>query len=71
MTSTTNITVNGEALDIEEARDWLLDCMGSWHDIDGGLEEEIQALSAPEVAAAIARHYTGGISQFVRDDPQN
>jgi hypothetical protein len=68
MTSTTTITINGSALDIEAARDWLLDCMGCWHDIDGGLEEEIEALTAPGVAAAIARHYTGGISQFVRDD---
>ena len=55
------------AVDVEEARGWLLDCMGCWNDIDGGLEDEIRALTPDEVARALAMYYEGGISQFVRD----
>ena len=54
-------------VDVEGARGWLLDCMGCWHDIDGGLEDEIRALTPIEVARAIAKYYEGGIAQFARD----
>ena len=47
---------------ITEARGWLSDC--SWDDME---PDEIDELSTATVQRAIARHYSGGIGQFVAD----
>jgi hypothetical protein len=47
---------------IAAAREWMCDC--EWADVD---ETDIRAMSDRRVEAAIARHYEGGIDQFIRD----
>ena len=47
---------------VEEMRVWLLDC--SWGDLD---EEAIAELSERAVVRGVARHYAGGVAQFITD----
>lgn len=48
--------------EIEEARDWIKDCIGSWRDIES--EEDVDDLSDQEVIAGIKKHFSGGIEAF-------
>lgn len=45
---------------IEAGRDWIAEC--DWRDID-----DADDLTTTEIVAGIARHYDGGLAQFVRD----
>jgi hypothetical protein len=45
---------------VEAGREWLLDC--EWPDVD---EDEIRELTATQVTSGIARHYAGGLAEFV------
>ena len=47
---------------IQQARDWLNDC--EWSDLD---DNDINEMPDASVIAGIARHYDGGIQQFITD----
>jgi hypothetical protein len=49
-----------------EARTWIKDCC-PWSDLQ---EEQVDELSDEEVTAGIARHFSGGISEFKKTVPQ-
>jgi hypothetical protein len=48
-----------------EARNWIRDCC-PWRDLE---TEEIDELTDEEVTAGIARHFSGGISEFKQAVP--
>lgn len=52
--------LTGELL--REARGWVADCM--WADLE---PEDIAAMPAARVTRGIARHYDGGLAEFVRN----
>jgi len=52
----------GDGTLVAEARQWILDC--EWADVDG---DSVAELSAREVLRGVARHYEGGLAQFVQD----
>lgn len=43
---------------LTEARDWIADC--TWTD-------DVSQLTDSQVTRGIARHYSGGIAQFIAD----
>jgi len=47
---------------VDDMRDWIADC--SWNDLD---QEEVKQLPVSEVVWGVAKHYDGGIHQFLRD----
>jgi hypothetical protein len=47
---------------IQQARNWLTECI--WADID---EDDINEMSDARIVSGIARHYDGGIAQFIKD----
>jgi hypothetical protein len=47
---------------IQQARDWLSDC--EWADLDA---DDIAQLTDVQIVTGIARHYDGGIEQFIKD----
>lgn len=51
-----------EADVLGDMRGWLMDC--EWRDIDC---EDIAELDAAHIVGAVARHYEGGVAQFMRD----
>jgi len=67
MTQTTN-TVSTQAatqyskLEIKAMREWLSDCV--WGDTDS---EVIADMADGVIVRAIARHYEGGVFQFIYD----
>ena len=52
--------LSGRALN--DARDWLKDC--AWQDMD---ESDVDELSPEAVTRGVARHYDGGLVQFLSD----
>lgn len=47
---------------VDEARAWLGDC--AWQNVD---REDIEELPAGFILRGVARHYDGGLVQFVTD----
>jgi hypothetical protein len=47
---------------IQQARQWLAECV--WGDID---DDDINGMSDARIVSGIARHYSGGIEQFIED----
>ena len=47
---------------IQQARQWLTECV--WEDID---DDDINEMSDSHIVSGIARHYSGGIEQFIED----
>ena len=52
--------LTGRALN--DARDWLKDC--TWQDMD---EDDFDELTAEQITRGVARHYDGGLVQFLQD----
>ena len=44
---------------LQEMRRWVADCL--W------LDDDLSSLTDKQLLAGIARHYVGGIAQFVQD----
>ena len=51
------------AQDIQEMREWIADCEGIWKED----AEELEDLTDAQVLRGVARHYAGGIAQFIAD----
>jgi hypothetical protein len=49
------------------ARDWIKDCCPGWCDLD---KEEVNELTDTEVTRGIRRHFSGGISEFKSNTPE-
>ena len=47
---------------LEEARDWIKDCLGSWRELE--TEEDVDELSDSQVIKGINKHYCGGLEAF-------
>ena len=50
---------------IEEARDWIKDCMGGWRDLES--EDDVDDLTDNEILRGVQKHYNGGLAQFIKD----
>ena len=48
--------------ELEEARDWIKDCLGSWRDLE--TEEDVDDLSDSQVIKGINKNYCGGLKAF-------
>ena len=51
--------------DLKAAREWIIECLGTWRDIES--EEDVEELSDAQVIKGIEKHYNGGIQQFIQD----
>lgn len=47
--------------ELQEARGWLLDAMWSWE------PDDVDALGDGDVESLVAKHYEGGLGQFIHD----
>lgn len=47
---------------LTDARDWVADCV--WADLDA---DDVTELTDVQVTRGIARHYDGGVAQFIAD----
>lgn len=51
-----------------EARDWIKDCCPGWGDLS---REDVDDLTDDEVTTGVQRHFSGGISQFKSNLPDD
>ena len=49
--------------ELKEARDWIIECVDCWNDLDA---EDIEELTNNQVEKAIEKFFDGGIEEFKR-----